>query len=204
MSYPWVEHYPERQARPGKRSKVSLNSGLVVTPPDPDITNLTIYDLEGEPSDNIWVEEFEEDSIVLEELENMSLRLKIHPSNIVGRKSTGGVTSLDGSEVLNLSNKQVASELTIAAGIITATQKYHTVDTQDDDPTDNLDTINGGVEGMTIILRANNSARTIVVKNGAGNIICGSDCTLDSASDTWMGIYDGANWLETGRSDNAP
>lgn len=96
---PFVEHYPERQARPGRRTKISFNSGIPITTPDPAITNLTIYDLEGEPADNVWVEEFEDDSIVLEALDNMVLKLKVHPSEVVGRNSTGGVSSLSGIEL---------------------------------------------------------------------------------------------------------
>ena len=30
---PWVEYYPERQARPGRKAKMDMSSGLVVSVP---------------------------------------------------------------------------------------------------------------------------------------------------------------------------
>ena len=51
-------------------------------------------------------------------------------------------------------NLGTPTELTIAAGVITRTRSNHTVDTQGDDATDDLDTINGGVEGDILLLRA--------------------------------------------------
>ena len=46
-------------------------------------------------------------------------------------------------------NLGTPTELTIAGGIITRTRSNHTVDTQADAATDDLDTISGGVEGDT-------------------------------------------------------
>jgi hypothetical protein len=96
------------------------------------------------------------------------------------------------------------SELTIATGAITVTGSYHDVDTQSDDATDDLDTINGGTDGMRLVLRANNSGRTVVVKDGTGNIQCVGDMSLDNIQDTIELIYDGVQtaWLEIGRSDS--
>jgi len=94
------------------------------------------------------------------------------------------------------------TELTISGGIITVGQSFHSVDTEGDGASDDLDTINGGVEGMIIYLKASNTARSVVIKNGTGNIVCGTDCTMDNVNDTWSGIYDGSNWLELSRADN--
>jgi hypothetical protein len=96
------------------------------------------------------------------------------------------------------------SELTIATGAITVTGSYHDVDTEADDATDDLATINGGTDGMRLVLRANNSGRTVVVKDGTGNIQCAGDMSLDNIQDTIELIYDGVQtaWLEIGRSDN--
>jgi hypothetical protein len=89
-----------------------------------------------------------------------------------------------------------ASELTIAAGIITVTDAYHMVDTQDDDPTDDLDTISGGEEGMVIFLRAVDAARVVVVKEGTGNIYPGGDVTLDDVTKHISLIQNSAgNWV---------
>ena len=55
--------------------------------------------------------------------------------------------------------------------------------------------------GQLIIIRPQNDARTVVVKNGTGNIVCGKtggDVTLDDETDTFMAIYDTTltKWLE--------
>lgn len=95
-----------------------------------------------------------------------------------------------------------ATELTIATGVVTVTQSYHTIDTESDDATDDLVTINGGTAGQVLTIRAINSARTVVAKDGTGNLQIEGDMTLDNAQDTLTLIYDGSNWLETGRANN--
>lgn len=93
-----------------------------------------------------------------------------------------------------------AIELTIVAGAITRTQVYHRVDTQGDDATDNLDTINGGTEADILIIRAENAARTVVVRTGVGNIVLqgGSNISLDDVTDHLILIYDGTQWNDLG------
>ena len=95
-----------------------------------------------------------------------------------------------------------ATELTIATGVVTRAANsgnYFTIDTQDDDPSDDLDTINGGDECLFIILRPEHDDRTIVVKHGTGNILCvgNADITLDDAHDFVIAIYDNglSKWL---------
>ena len=95
-----------------------------------------------------------------------------------------------------------ATELTIATGVVTVTQSYHTIDTEGGDATDNLSTINGGGEGQTLTIRADNSARTVVVQDGLGNLQLEGDMSLDNAQDTISLLHDGTNWLETSRSNN--
>jgi hypothetical protein len=101
-----------------------------------------------------------------------------------------------------LLNLGTATELTIAAGVITRVKGYHTVDTQADAASDDLDTINGGVEGDILVLRAANSARTIVLKDGTGNLLLPADMSLDDVADVEVLIFDGANWLEITGSSN--
>ncbi len=99
-----------------------------------------------------------------------------------------------------------ASSKTIATGAITATGSYTIVDTEASAATDDLDTITIGggasIAGATIILRAANTARTVVCKDGTGNLKLAGDFSLDNTEDTIMLIYDGTNWLEVSRSDN--
>jgi len=96
-----------------------------------------------------------------------------------------------------------ATELTIdAAGEITWSANsgnYFTVDTFGDAASDDLETINGGVEALIIFLRPENDARTIVIKHDVGNISCGgqADITLDDVEDLALLIYDDglSKWL---------
>lgn len=92
------------------------------------------------------------------------------------------------------------AELTIAAGEITVTQTFHRIDTQDDDPSDDLVTINGEVTGRILILKAENDGRTIVVKHNTGNIwLKGkADVSLDDLEDGLLLIYSGAKWIDVG------
>jgi hypothetical protein len=99
-------------------------------------------------------------------------------------------------------NLGATTELTIASGVITITRSYHRIDTESDGASDDLDTISGGITGDTLVLRAENDARTVVVKDGTGNIQTAGDCTLDNVQDTITLIFDGTNWLETARSNN--
>ncbi len=62
-------------------------------------------------------------------------------------------------------------EYTIATGVITVTNSNVNVDTQSDASSDDLDTINGTSDGKLYVLSAANSARTVVVKHGTGNIL---------------------------------
>jgi len=77
-----------------------------------------------------------------------------------------------------------ATELTIAAGQIAATRSHHTIDTQGDAATDDLDFINNLVANQWYLFRPESSNRTVIVKHATGNIWCigNADYTLD---DSW-------------------
>ena len=97
------------------------------------------------------------------------------------------------------------TELTIATGVITVTTGFHVIDTQNDDATDELDTINGGTIGLLLVLKSAADARDPTVTDGTGNIVLagGAGFTLSDTDDTIALIYDGTNWLEVSRSDNS-
>jgi len=96
------------------------------------------------------------------------------------------------------------TELTISGGVVTAVKSYHTVDTQNDDATDELDTINGGSVGRILILTAVSAARVTTIKHGTGNISLsqGNDFALDSITSTIQLLFNGVNWVEITRSAN--
>lgn len=96
--------------------------------------------------------------------------------------------------VLGFLGFKAETELTIATGAITVTQTVHTVDTEADAASDDLDTINGLSDGQQVILRPANDARSVVVKHNTGNILCvgNADFTLDDQHDFVVGFYVGA------------
>lgn len=94
------------------------------------------------------------------------------------------------------------SELTIASGAITATKSYHTIDTEGGAGTDDLEDIDGGVEGCILIVQAENSGRTVVCKDAVGNLQLAGDFSLTAATDKLTLIKFESGWHEVSRSDN--
>lgn len=88
-----------------------------------------------------------------------------------------------------------ATTLTIAAGVVTATQTYHTIDTEAAAASDDLDTINGLANGQFYMFKSANAGRNVVFKHGTGNILCpsGQDVTLDVTNDKVFGFSDGVS-----------
>jgi len=95
-----------------------------------------------------------------------------------------------------------ATELTLnSQGQITRTQVYHTVDTENNDPTDDLVRIQGGTEGDLIIITPADDGRTIVVKHDVNNIwLMGkADITLDDLNDHLILIREASSkWCDLG------
>tara|TARA_R100001082_G_C4359610_1_gene158664 strand:- start:298 stop:2088 length:1791 start_codon:yes stop_codon:yes gene_type:complete len=93
----------------------------------------------------------------------------------------------------------IGPELTIASGVITVTHSFHSVDTEGDAGTDDLVTINGGVAGQMLTLRAINDGRTIVLKDSTGNLRLNADRSLDHSRDSITLIYvdDSMGWVES-------
>jgi hypothetical protein len=76
------------------------------------------------------------------------------------------------------------------------------VDTEADAATDDLDTISGGSEGDLLIIRAADDARTVVAKDGMGNLALAGDFLLDHTSDRLLLVRGSAGWVELSRSGN--
>ena len=88
-----------------------------------------------------------------------------------------------------------ASELTIASGVVTATQGYHKIDTEADAAADDLDTITAGTglsAGTLLVVRAENVARVVTLKDG-GNLLLNGDYLLNATDRQILLIYDGTN-----------
>ena len=109
-----------------------------------------------------------------------------------------GIIIDDSDNVTNINSIQFQadSELTISTGAVTKTGGVHTIDTESDAASDDLDTISGGTEGNILIISANNAARTVVIKHGTGNIETwdGNDISLDELRKKLIMHFDGTNW----------
>lgn len=98
----------------------------------------------------------------------------------------------------------IERELTIAAGVITVYSNFHSVDTEANAAADDLTTINGGtMQGQRLTLCSNFQSRDVTVKNGTGNIVCGSDRVLSHPNDTISFVYFQGVWRMTSFADNA-
>ena len=100
-----------------------------------------------------------------------------------------------------------SDELTIATGSITVDRSHHTVDTEGDAATDNLANIltTSVADETVLILRAANTARTVVLKHeatGAGQMHLEQDAdySLDTAEKFITLMLIGTDWYEVNRS----
>lgn len=100
----------------------------------------------------------------------------------------------------------VPSELTISSGSITvsgsAKFRFHSVDTESDAVTDDLETIAGGAAGDMLILQAVSNDRTVVCKEGT-SLKLQYEFTLNNIEDkiTLLCISSGV-WHELSRAGN--
>ncbi len=98
------------------------------------------------------------------------------------------------------------TELTIATGAITPTLGIHTVDTEADAATDNLDNIltTNHPDGRLLIISTADSARDVLVRDaqgGAGQIFLADSLNFDLTGTSMRLILQrvGADWVEVGR-----
>ena len=110
--------------------------------------------------------------------------------------------------ITNLKNQgHIAStELTISGGSITAVQVVHRVDTEGDVASDDLETVVHTAEQDKVYIRAEHTDRTVVIKNGLGNIKTGGpDITLDDIDLIIELVWDDINtqWLVVGDGSTA-
>lgn len=129
----------------------------------------------------------------------------------IGETTAAAGVTIDGFAIKDgamkyctLSPNDDSAELTISGGEVTVTQSFHSIDTEGDAASDDLVTITGGLDFTILIISAASSARSVVVKNGTGNIyLAGSDFTLDSGYDKLVLFRKGTNnWFELSRSNN--
>ncbi len=118
------------------------------------------------------------------------------------RNKAGSSGKLNSSSSAFL-NAGDGSTLTISSGSITLTNGFHNVDTQGAAASDDLDTLNSSAtEGSVVVLKAADSARTVVLKDGTGNLRLAGDFSMDNNRDTITLIYKDSVWMELARGDN--
>ena len=106
---------------------------------------------------------------------------------------------IENAEILNSVQAGETQSRTIASGVVAASSDYssYTIDTESAAATDDLDTISGGVEGQVIFISNTDSARTVVVKNGTGNIInISGDISLENPNQEISLKYNGTSWIK--------
>jgi hypothetical protein len=133
----------------------------------------------------------------------------IYYSNNFGNKTLAvhraGINVLNIAPPLGGSNYVIASGVLNVSGSVASQNKILSrvrVDTEASAGSDDLDTISGMIDGDLLILSAADSARTVVVKDGTGNIQCAGDFSMDNTQDRIVLLREGAIWYELARSDN--
>ena len=136
---------------------------------------------------------------------NNPIYLKKDYSAITALMHRPQIAMLNLQPALGGSNYVIASgALTITGTVASANKNLSriNVDTEGAAATDDLDTITGGVSGDILILAAANSTRTVVCKDGTGNMSLAGDFSMDNTQDRIVLMYEGTTWFELCRSDN--
>ncbi len=93
--------------------------------------------------------------------------------------------------------------LIISNGVVTVTKSHHTIDTEGGAASDYLESISGGTTGDILVLRSENTARQVTVRDQRGNIFLSEDFLMSTSNRFLVLINkDGTNWLELSRSIN--
>lgn len=100
----------------------------------------------------------------------------------------------------------ITSELTIATGAVTPTKSRHSIDTESDAATDNLDQIvtSNMRTGQILFLYAENASRVVTVRNeqgAAGEVHLKDDQDVDLSTEfpLILQLADGTDWYEVQR-----
>ncbi len=130
-----------------------------------------------------------------------------------GAATTGAIFRADSAPQVGNQNRFAAGvtpvqqsgapTLTIASDTVTVPYAgMWILDTEASAASDDLATINGGINGMQIALKTASSSRDVTIKDGTGNIQCGGDRVLDNNTDTILLQYYAPTWYEVGFANN--
>jgi len=100
---------------------------------------------------------------------------------------------------------QAPSELTIATGAVTQTQSIHTLDTEADAASDDLDTITVLTNSTFLTVRLADNSRIVTLKHGTGNLnLPGSEDIVMTANALYILMYNGSAWNLVDTKNEAP
>jgi len=91
--------------------------------------------------------------------------------------------------------------VTISSGEITVTEPGLYAVSVESGLSDELNTINGGSNNDEIILYAADTSKTVIVKNGVGNIYIGGDFSLNNSKDI-LRLIKITDWVGGGLANN--
>ncbi|MFC4668926.1 sialate O-acetylesterase [Seohaeicola nanhaiensis] len=96
------------------------------------------------------------------------------------------------------------ANLTIASGAITVTHGAHAINTEAAAASDDLETIGttGIPNGARLTIFPSNDTRTVVAKDGVGNLKLAGDFIMDNFYDSLTLILRDGFWVEVARADN--
>lgn len=183
---------------------VLVTNNLISTPGDDGIA-LSSVDSHMQICNNI-IHDPPDDGIICSGLYNMVANNTINSAGGTAIKLSGVTDArIKDNTLISNANDITDQTLTIASGAVTLEADIPGpifVDTESAAASDDLDTISGGYEGQMITLRAANTARTVVVKNGTGNISCGADFSMADNRDqiTLLRYYN--VWMAIAKQDN--
>ena len=94
--------------------------------------------------------------------------------------------------------------LTVTSNAISITRSFHSLVASGTTAQRQLRTINGGLEGDILVLRLDaTSPQPTIIDDNNGNIQSAGDFTLSNPKDLIAFLYDGTDWCELCRSNNA-
>jgi hypothetical protein len=141
-----------------------------------DTTNARVYISTGTSSSSDWD----------------VIPLNLSEITIDGDLDLGGTNKLINALAVDF---QGSTELTISSGAITQTQTLHTIDTQSDAASDDLDTITAGTDMNLLAVKLEDNSRIVTLKHATGNLVLPSSTDVTMVANVlYILIYDGSNW----------
>lgn len=94
--------------------------------------------------------------------------------------------------------------LILTGNTVTVTRSWHNISATGTNAQRSLRTINGGSVGDVLVLQVDPaSPGTVIIDDNSGNIQSAGNFTLSNVKDKIGLIYDGTDWCELFRSNNA-